>query len=228
MKTIKRTILVALGLVFFSVNVHAEGMLKGRIFFEGTPPPAEKVEVKSDTPVCGTHQEVAKLLLGKDQGVADAVVKILGVSGKAEPKKGHLDQQGCQFIPHVQVLPTDSTLVITSSDSVLHNTHGFREDGSTAFNIAVPIVGMEVNKKLSKPGVIKLRCDAGHTWMSGYVVVIDEPFYSATDTDGNFSIEGVPPGEYEIEVWQEWVGKTKQKIEIKDGANELKLTLKKS
>jgi hypothetical protein len=87
---------------------------------------------------------------------------------------------------------------------------------------------MEVKKKLSKPGLIKLRCDAGHTWMSGYVAILDEKFFAVTDADGNFSIEGIPPGQYDAEIWQEWVGKTTQKVEIKDGGNELKLTIKKT
>jgi hypothetical protein len=199
---------------------HAQGALKGRVIFEGTPPPIEKVEVKSDTSTCGTHQEVSKITLGADNGVGNAVVRILGAQGELAPKQGALDQVQCQFVPHVQALPAGSAIVITSSDAVLHNSHGFYEDGSTAFNIAVPIMGMEVNQKLAKPGVIKLRCDAGHTWMSGYVVVTDTPYYALTDADGNFIIEGVPPGDYEIEIWHEWLVKRRQPVSIKEGQTE--------
>lgn len=204
-------------LLALSSQLCAQSAVKGRVVFEGIAPVLEKIEVKSDAATCGTHQEVSKIALGADNGVANAVVRILGAPGTPETKQGALDQVQCQFMPHVQVLPAGSTLVITSSDPVLHNAHGFYEDGSTAFNIAVPIMGMEVNQKLSKPGVIKLRCDAGHTWMSGYVVVTDGPYYAVTDADGNFTIEGVPPGEYEIEVWQEWLGKHRQPVSVKEG-----------
>ena len=216
--------------IFLSAAVSsavAQGTLTGKVLFEGTPPVSEQVDVKSDVPVCGTHKEVAKLTLGADKGVADAVVRILDIPGAPAAKDGHLDQVGCQFVPHVQVIPLDSTLVITSSDSVLHNAHGFYEDGSTAFNIAVPIVGMEMKKKLKKPGVIKLRCDAGHTWMSGYIIVADNPYYAVTGADGQFTIEGIPPGDHEIEIWQEWLGKTVRKVSIKDGSNEFSVVLKK-
>jgi len=225
-KTSSLTRFAILLFIFASTDACAQATLKGRILFEGVAPPVEKIEVKSDVPVCGTHQEVPKMTLGTDQGVANAVVKIIGAVGKAEPKKGHLDQVNCQFVPHVQVLPIGSTLVITSSDSVLHNTHAFREDGSTAFNIAVPIVGMEVTKKVTKPEIMKLRCDAGHTWMSGYIVVVDESYYALTDADGNFTIDGIPPGQYDLEIWQEWLGKSKQAVEIKDGVNQTNFTLK--
>ncbi|MGH7198130.1 MAG: carboxypeptidase regulatory-like domain-containing protein [Candidatus Omnitrophota bacterium] len=207
-------------LLVFPGLLHAQGAVKGRVIFEGTPPPIEKVEVKSDVATCGSHKEVSKITFGADKGVADAVVRIIGASGALEPKKGTLDQIQCQFAPHVQALPAGSTLVITSSDPVLHNAHGFYEDGSTAFNIAVPIMGMEVNQKLTKPGIIKLRCDAGHTWMSGYVVVTDSPYYALTDAGGNFIIEGVPPGDYEIGIWHEWLGERRQPVSVKEGQTE--------
>lgn len=217
--------LIILCLAAFSSPLHAQGALKGRVTFEGTPPPVEATDVKLDTAVCGNHKEASKILLGDNKGVANAVVRILGLKGPAPASKGNLDQVHCEFVPHVQALATGSTLVITSSDPVLHNTHAFNEDKTTAFNVAVPIVGMEVNKKLAKPGILKLRCDAGHTWMSAYILVLDEPF-AMTDAHGNFSIENLPAGKYEVEVWQEWLGKTKETVEIKDGANEANWVLK--
>ena len=216
LRSLRSLAMTILALVLSS-PLFAQTAVKGRVIFEGTPPAPENIEVKSDTPTCGTSKEIRKILLGEDRGVANAVVKIIGAKGTLEPKKGSLDQVNCEFVPHVQALSVGSTLVITSSDPVLHNSHAFYEDGSTAFNIAVPIAGVEVPQKLAKSGVMKLRCDAGHTWMSAYVFVSDEAFYALTDKDGNFTIEGVPPGDYEIEVWQEWLGSERQKISVKEG-----------
>ena len=223
----KVSFLIVFCLALFSSAAYAQGALKGRVAFDGTPPAVEAAEVKLDTTICGTHKEVTKITLGENKGIANAVVKILGIKGPAALGKGSLDQVHCEFVPHVQALRTGSTLVITSSDAVLHNTHAFNEDKTTAFNIAVPIPGSEVNKKLQKPGILKLRCDAGHTWMSAYILVLDEPF-AMTDANGNFSIDNLPPGKYEVEVWQEWLGKSKQTVEIKDGPNEANFVLKES
>lgn len=194
----------------------AQGTISGRVLFEGAAPEPESVTVVSDTPTCGTHQPVSKIVVGPDGGVAWAVVRVLGAEGEAAPKKGTLDQVGCQFEPPVQVLPTGSTLVITSSDPVLHNAHAFREDGATAFNVAVPMPGIEISKKLDRPGVLRLRCDAGHTWMKGYIVVLDEPHHAVTDGEGRFVIENVPAGRYDVEVWQEWTGRTIQSVDVVD------------
>lgn len=206
---------------------YAQGAVKGKVVFRGTLPAVEKVQVKSDIPTCGTEKEVPKIVLGEEQGVANSVVKIIGAKGTVMPQTGKLDQVECEFVPHVQALPVGSTLKITSSDPVLHNSHAFFEDGSTAFNIAVPIMGMEISKKLEKPGILKMRCDAGHVWMSAYVAVLDEPYFAVTDADGNFSIEGVPAGDYEIEVWHEWLGTHREPVTVKEGEPaSLVLTLK--
>ena len=218
-------------LMFFSFPswLFAQTSISGRVAYEGTPPPAEKIEVKSDMATCGSAKKVNRLILGQNNGIANAVVTIIGVKAKGAltSKEGVLDQVKCEFTPHVQVLPAGSTLKVTSSDPVLHNTHGFYEDGSTAFNVIVSIAGMEMKTRLKQTGVVKLRCDAGHTWMNAYVVVTDQPFYAVTDENGDFKIDNVPPGNYEVEVWQEWLGKHREPLVVQEGSAPVTITLRK-
>ena len=223
----KRIHFLALSLLFlgFSHDLYG-GAVKGRILFEGEPPSPESIEVKSDTAVCGSAKVIEKISVGPTGGIANAVVRILGAKGVSEKKEGRLDQVHCEYVPHLQVLPVGSKLTLTSTDPVLHNVHAFYEDGSTAFNIAVPIPGMEVSQTLEKEGTLKLRCDAGHTWMSAYLVVLGEPYYALTDSNGNFTIEGVPNGDYEIEVWHEWLGKHRQALHVDETTPPFILRLK--
>jgi len=223
-----RTLAGALAFWSFASAVSAQVQVAGQVVFDGTPPAPESVSVASDVPTCGQAKEVHKLRLGAGQGVADAVVVLRGAAGAVAAADGRLDQVDCEFVPHVQVISVGSTLKVTSSDPVLHNAHGFYEDGSTAFNLAVPIAGIELPFKASQPGVIKLRCDAGHTWMSAYVVVTDSAFFTLTDADGQFAFSGLPTGSYELEVWHEWLGKTAQPITVSPGAPPVQVTLKKS
>ena len=39
--------------------------------------------------------------------------------------------------------------------------------------------------------------------MSAYIHVLDNPFFAVTQTDGTFTLKGLPPGEYEISVLHE-------------------------
>ena len=54
------------------------------------------------------------------------------------------------------------------------------------------------------PGAVQLLCNI-HSSMIGYVYVVDSPYYAQADGSGAFTIKGVPPGEYDVEVWHEGV-----------------------
>jgi len=49
---------------------------------------------------------------------------------------------------------------------------------------------------------IPIRSD-NNDWMSGYIHVIDHPFFSVTGQQGSFEINDLPPGEYELSLWHE-------------------------
>ncbi len=42
-----------------------------------------------------------------------------------------------------------------------------------------------------------------HPWMSAYVHVLENPFFAVTGEDGTFTLNGLPPGEYEVSVLHE-------------------------
>lgn len=201
------------------------GTIKGKVVFDGKLPAPEEFEVKSDSTVCGTHQVVPKVIVGDSSGIHFAVVRLIDPKKQLHPSKaaeGLLNQVQCQFEPHVQIVPVGSKLVITSSDTVLHNAHGFSEDGQTVFNIAVPMKGIRIPIELKKPGRIKLRCDAGHAWMRGYIIVAEHAFYVVTDATGAFELKDVPAGTYNLEVWQETLGTQEQKVDVTaDGMSEV-------
>jgi len=100
------------------------------------------------------------------------------------------------------VVMQGSATRVRNSDPVLHNTHGFWDGKVTAFNLALPTRGQEIPiaRYLKRRGVIEIRCDA-HTHMRAWMVVHDSPYFAVADEQGNFRIDGIPPGKYNVIMW---------------------------
>jgi hypothetical protein len=69
---------------------------------------------------------------------------------------------------------------------------------------------------MHKGGTVDLKCNAGHIWMNGVVMVVPDPYYAVTDEHGEFKFTGVPPGDYEIVAWHEgWkVAREEQVLDV--------------
>lgn len=187
------------------VAVEHGGTITGRVVLTGPAPQLAGFAINKNAEVCdpGGHgtRPTNRLLVSADGGMANAVVYLEGVtSGKPMPKReATLGQVGCRYEPHVQVVPRKTKLTISSQDAVLHNVHMF---GAANYNL--PFSGPEpITKSMRKAGIVRIQCDAGHSWMNGYVHVVNHPYYAVTDADGRFSLTDVPPGTYTIKMWHE-------------------------
>ena len=177
------------------------------------------LKVAKDVQVCSATHQPETIVVGKDGALANAVVYLKDISsGKPLEKAANalLDNKGCTFAPHVSLVPVGSTLMIRNSDNVLHNTHALL-GADTLFNLALPITGMQLPQTMKKPGIVTFKCDAGHTWMSAYVFVVDQPYYAVTDAAGKFELKDVPPGAYTLVVWHESLGTQEQKVTVAAG-----------
>ena len=113
-----------------------------------------------------------------------------------------LDQNGCLYTPHVIGLMVNQKFKILNSDGLLHNVHSLPKI-NTGFNRAMPATVKEAEFTFSKPEfMFKVKCDV-HPWMGAWIAVMDNPYFAVTGPDGKFTIDNLPPGTYEIEVWQE-------------------------
>lgn len=192
------------------------GTVKGTITTDQKS--ADALKVTRDNSACGDSIENETLIV-KDGKLANAVVYVSGVKAKEKVKGGAatLNQRGCRYVPHVQAVNKGTELTIINSDAVLHNVHSLLNEKRTLFNVAMPLKDQKIKKKLKKKGVVSLKCDAGHGWMSAYIHVFDHPYYAVVGEDGSFTIEDVPEGEVEVKVWHEKLGEKSQKVTVKAG-----------
>ncbi|MFN0150378.1 MAG: carboxypeptidase regulatory-like domain-containing protein [bacterium] len=214
------TLLAALG-GSSAAHAYQEGTVQnparctGTIRLAGTLPALDQIIVDKDVTACGDTLESRALIVGSSKGVANAIVTIEGISaGKpiAAADSFSIANRGCQYEPRVQVVPVGARIAVRNDDPILHNTHAYFGDTQSLFNIALPIQDLQVKKDLSKAGLVRLECDAGHTWMRGYVLVSEHPYYAVTDESGAFAIDDVPPGTYSVKVWHETLGSQTREV----------------
>ena len=178
------------------------GAVTGTLKFVGTPPAYEPIPVNKNRDVCGESKPPEALVLGPDHGVRDGVVMLEGVvRGKKGGGDVILDNHKCLFVAHVTAVSPGERIHVKNSDPVLHNTHGFMGK-PTVFNVALPNKNqlIDVTRRLSKPGVVHVLCDA-HTHMAAWILVHDSPYVTVTDARGAFRIADVPPGTYKVTMW---------------------------
>jgi plastocyanin len=195
------------------------GSITGTVKYKGTPPPREKVDVNKDKEVCAVTPKLSTdLVVGTDGGIEYAVVSIPGIQkGKPFPEStAVLDQKGCEYVPHVVQLKAGGELEIKNSDGILHNIHTYSTKNPPV-NRAQPKFKKVIKETFDKPEMVRLTCDV-HGWMSGWLAVEANPYVAVTDAKGAFSLTDVPPGDYEVRVWQEKLGETTQKVTVQPGA----------
>jgi plastocyanin len=203
------------------------GRISGRVAFEGTPPPAEPIQITKDKSVCGAAMHTSeKLVVGKDSGIRYAVVSIDPVKGGKAFETGttpQLDQRGCWFSPHVQVVPAGVEIEILNNDGILHNIHTFPEKNKP-INMAQPKFRKVLKASFPEPDVVRVSCDV-HSWMNAWIIVAAHPYYAVTAEDGSFELDSVPPGTYTLTTWHESLGTKTQSITLEaSGAAEASVT----
>jgi len=191
------------------------GSISGTVKFKGSAPAPKKLDVGKDKEVCAKTPKLDQSLMVNNGNLANAVVTITDIKkGKAvEAKKVVLDQNGCEYKPHVLALQAGGSVEILNPDGILHNVHSYSKVNSP-FNIAQPKFKKTLEQKIAKPETFEVKCDV-HGWMSGWIVATANPYFAVTDNSGNFKLTDVPAGSYTVEVWHEKLGKSTQKVTVK-------------
>jgi len=159
-----------------------------------------------------------------------SVVYVDTIQGKTFPAptaKPVMDQKGLVFSPHVMVVQQGTTVEFLNSDNVQHNVFwpsisGNKKEGH---NLGTWPKGEKRPFTFNTPGVVPLLCNV-HPEMSGYIIVSPTPFFAETDASGNFKIENVPDGKYNVVAWHEGM-KTQTKSVDVAGTGKVDFTLSK-
>ncbi len=216
MSAIIRTVLVLCAIVTGVVPAHPaqSGIIRGVVVFSGAAE-QKKLPVTIDQYVCGKEKNADELVVGAQRGVRNAVVWLQtppsGVTPDMAAAKVEMDQKSCVFVPRVVLVPAGGTVDFLNSDRLLHNLHSTSRE-NPSFNRTQPR-GRVIPVTFAKPEIVRVNCDL-HSWMRGWVVVADHPFYALSNDAGEFELPVVPPGKYTLQIWQETLGVTSREVTV--------------
>jgi plastocyanin len=206
-----------------AVDPATAGKIAGKVTLEGAAPSQEPIQMAADPNCARMHSSPVTteyVVVGEGGALANGFVYVKsGLQGDFPPPSDPvvLDQQGCLYHPHVMGIQVGQPLEILNSDETLHNIHAMPKNNKE-FNIGQPVKGLKTQRTFDTAEVmVPFKCDV-HKWMNSYAGVVEHPFFAVTGADGTFTIDGVPPGTYVVEVWHERLGTKEMNVTVAEKA----------
>lgn len=123
-----------------------------------------------------------------------------GAFEAVEHARARLDQKNQEFEPYVLAIGTGTTVDFPNNDLTYHNVFSLSKAGR--FDLGRYSRGHSKSVRFDRAGVIRVFCDI-HSQMSAFILVFAHRYFTTTEEDGSYRIDGVPPGSYMVAVWND-------------------------
>lgn len=169
------------------------------------------VAVGRDAKLCG-DSAVVSVVEANGGSLANALVWVDSIpAGKPLPelRRETLTIEHCRFGPRIMAVVRGSTVNVFSRDPIAHTPVFYREGkGEPVDQMHTVDDGQVVpSEKIARQsGIVEARCKL-HPFARAYIAVFDHPYFAVTDASGHFTIDGLPPGTYNVKVWHERLDK---------------------
>ena len=130
---------------------------------------------------------------------------------KRQPKTHVIDMQDKEYQPQYSTINAGDQVVFVNKDNIQHNV--FSPSGNNAFDLGTYGAGLKRAVTLSEPGIVKVYCNI-HADMATFVAVADPGMSVKADDQGRYRIDNVPPGDYDMTIWN-IRGETTRTVEVK-------------
>jgi len=111
-----------------------------------------------------------------------------------------MDQLNETFVPHLLAIVAGTTVDFPNNDHKYHNV--FSLSKGNAFDLGRYAAGHSRSVRFDTPGIVRVFCEI-HSHMSAFILVFAHRYFAITDQDGRYRLENVPPGTYNVAVWNE-------------------------
>jgi len=221
---------LAISLILIGYGVPAQGAaprpaagtggVTGKVSFQGTKPKLPQISMAQDR-VCASEQKstvypedgrvnsngtLPNVFIYVKQGLGDATFKT-----PSTPVT--LDQQRCEYQPHVLGIMVGQPLQVLSQDPTTHNIHIMAKN-NRSWNVSQQPGSPAFIRRFLHPEImIPVKCNQ-HPWMKAYIGVTTNPFYAVTGKDGTFILKGLPSGHYTLEAWTATFGTQESEVTV--------------
>jgi len=135
------------------------------------------------------------------QALADMVVYLEPLNGQVldqSSKKVIVGQFDKSFTPYISVSQSKSTVNFVNKDDITHHIYSAGSDNKFSFKIRAGETN--ASTQFSHATEVAMGCNI-HDWMSGYLLVVDTPYFGKTDIKGQVSFDVNKQGQYKVVVW---------------------------
>ena len=184
------------------------GTITGDVKYQGDPPPPGEDPGHEGQRGVRQGEGVARPRRRRGQGYRKrrGRLKTSRRARRWSRPKPVFDQKGCEYLPHVLGVPgghhdrdPEQRRHPAQRPHHLHRQPGVQPG---AAEVQEEDRGEDRQARDADQG----QCDA-HGWMHAWWISQDHPYYAVTDAKGAFKLADVPPGDYEVELWHEKLGK---------------------
>jgi plastocyanin len=110
-------------------------------------------------------------------------------------------QHNKMFEPNFLVVTVGSAVDFPNLDPWFHNVFSLYR--GKRFDLGLYEAGSHREVRFDRPGASYVFCNI-HPQMSAVVLAVDSDLWGVSGQSGRVTIEGVPPGRYELRVWYEF------------------------
>jgi hypothetical protein len=210
------------------VSVDNGGTLKGRVTLSGKVPRARSyhmihapnIEYCSRISDGKGHRLLFDFTVSQNRGLKDTLLHLVKVDkGKPfSPNMQIFHVNRCQANRYVIGARNGEDILLENTDPIPHEiaTYEVRNVYSDqTSNRPLPKKSSQVRSVFVRKDAEEfiIKCNL-HPFLQTHAYLVQNPYYTVSDSEGNFSIENIPPGTYEVVAWHPYIKTQKETITI--------------